>query len=230
MNQQERNYHSLKEWAVAEGVSLFGVADIAPLRQKTVRLSPSLLNAVDSGIALAVRLSDAVLEDIVDRPTQLYLHHYRQANFFLDRIAFGLAQLIQQRGYPALPVPASQIVDWEQQQGHLSHKHVAVEAGLGWIGRNNLLVNPLHGARIRLVTVLTALPLRHDHPREDSCGNCLRCLSLCPAGAIKERQEEFDHHGCFEQLCIFRKRDHIAQHICGICVKACSGKKESASP
>lgn len=229
MSEKEKNYLTLKEWALSQGISLFGAADIAPVRKEAARLSPALMSGFDSAIALAVRLSDAVLEDIDDRPTELYLHHYRQANFFLDRVAFGLALQIEGRGYSALPVPASQIIDWERQRGHLSHKHVAVEAGLGWIGRNNLLVNPVHGARIRLATVLTTLPLQHDHPINGNCGSCRRCMALCPAGAIKERQEDFGHIACYEQLCLFRKRDHIAQHICGVCVKACSGEKGGQS-
>jgi epoxyqueuosine reductase QueG len=172
-----------------------------------------------------VRLSDAVLGEIEDRPTQLYFHHYRQANVFLDRVAFGLAHLIQKMGYHALPIPASQIIDWENQKGHLSHKKVAQEAGLGWMGRNNLLVNPIHGACVRLVTVLTDLPLSHDTPLEEGCGECRRCIVVCPAGAIKERQQDFEHLKCFEQLCLFKKRDHIGQYICGVCVKACKGKE-----
>jgi epoxyqueuosine reductase len=230
MSDKEKNYLTLKEWALSQGASLFGAADITPFRHETLRLSPSLVSTFDSAIALAVRLSDAVLEEIDDRPTELYLHHYRQANFFLDRLAFGLALQIEGRGYSALPVPASQIVDWEHQRGHLSHKRAAVEAGLGWIGRNNLLVNPVHGARIRLVTILTTLPLQHDHPVNGGCGSCRRCLTLCPAGAIKERREDFAHLDCYEQLCLFRKRDHIAQHICGVCVKACSGERGTPSP
>jgi epoxyqueuosine reductase QueG len=47
---------------------------------------------------------------------------------------------------------------------------------------------------------------------------------VCPAGAIKERQEDFEHLECFEQLRLFRKRDHIGQYICGVCVKACRGQ------
>jgi epoxyqueuosine reductase QueG len=229
MSEKEKNYLALKEWALSQGISLFGAADIAPFRNETSRLSPALISTFGSAISLAVRLSDAVLEDIDDRPTELYLHHYRQANFFLDRVALGMALQIERRGYSALPVPASQIIDWERQRGHLSHKRVAVEAGLGWIGRNNLLVNPVHGARIRLATVLTTLPLQHDHPADGGCGSCRRCLALCPAGAIKERQEDFAHIACYEQLCLFRKRDHIAQHICGVCVKACSGEKGGQS-
>ena len=142
----------------------------------------------------------------------------------MDRVAFSLAHFIQGMGCGALPIPASQIVDWEHQKGHLSHKKVAQEAGLGWIGRNNLLVNPTCGARIRLVTVLTDLPLKHDHPVEGGCYECEECLAVCPAGAIKERQEDFEHLECFEQLRLFRKRDHIGQYICGVCVKACRGQ------
>ena len=225
MEEKEVNYHKLKEWVLTQGIALFGVAEIRPFRKDFLELSKKLTEAFESGVSMAVRLSDAVLEEIEDRPTQLYFHHYRQANVFLDRVAFGLAHLIQKMGYHALPIPASQIIDWENQKGHLSHKKVAQEAGLGWMGRNNLLVNPIHGACVRLVTVLTDLSLSHDTPLEEGCGECRRCIVVCPAGAIKERQQDFEHLKCFEQLCLFKKRDHIGQYICGVCVKACKGKE-----
>lgn len=225
MESRNTTYLKIKDWALDQGVSLIGVADIRPFRKDFLNLSSQLVNSFDSGISMAVRLSDAILEEIEDRPTQLYFHHYRQANFFLDRLAFTLQQFIQGMGYNALPIPASQVIDWEKQKGHLSHKKVAYEAGLGWIGRNNLLVNPIHGARSRLVTVLTDLPLAHDRPAEAGCYTCKRCMEVCPAGAIKERQEDFEHLECFEQLRLFRKREHTRQYICGVCVKACSGQR-----
>ncbi len=228
MKSREDNYLNLDNWVLEQGISLFGVADIRPFKGYFLHLLKQSMDSFDSGISLAVRLSDSVLEEIEDGPTQLYFHHYRQANFFLDRVAFCLVHFIQKMGYDALPIPASQIVDWEHQQGHLSHKKVAQKAGLGWIGRNNLLVNPTYGARIRLVTVLTDLPLKQDNPIEGSCYKCEKCLAVCPAGAIKGRQEDFEHIKCFEQLCLFRKRDHIGQHICGVCVKACRGKLKNS--
>lgn len=229
MDNKENTYARIRDWAMEQGISLFGVADIRPFRKDFKYLSEKLINSFDSAISLAVRLSDAILEEIDDKPTQLYFHHYRQANIFLDRVAFSLVQYIQGLGYDALPIPASQIVDWQHQKGHLSHKKVAKEAGLGWMGRNNLLVNPTYGARIRLVTILTYLPLQHDHPIEDDCGECNKCLCACPAGAIKDRQEDFEHITCFEQLRLFKKRDNIGQYICGICVKACRGKLKNSS-
>jgi len=165
---------------------------------------------------------DAVIEDIEDKPTPLYFHHYRQLNFFLDRAAYLVAMFIQDRGFRVLPIPASQTIDWKNQKGHLSHKRIGELAGLGWIGRNNLLVHPEWGARFRLVTVLTNMPLEADRPLEEDCGDCRKCLPVCPVHAIK-RKEDFDHWACYEKLNEFHKLPLIGQHICGICVKACYG-------
>jgi epoxyqueuosine reductase QueG len=115
-------------------------------------------------------------------------------------------------------------VDWKTQKGHLSHKHAAKAAGLGWIGRNNLLVSKRFGSRIRLVTILTDFPLAINSPSLEDCGSCRDCLSVCPAGAIAERQKDFDHLRCYEQLRTFAKTLHFSHNICGICVKACRGK------
>jgi len=102
-------------------------------------------------------------------------------------------------------------------------------AGLGWIGRNNLLVNAKIGARFRLVTILTDIPVEVDESLEADCGVCKKCLSVCPAQAIKEKREDFDHHACFEKLKEFHKLPNIGQYICGICVRACTGLIEKSS-
>ncbi len=224
MKERKQNYERLIGFALDQGLSLFGVADIAGIREE-FSVAKKLREKFDWGISLGKRLLDAALEDIEDRPTPLYFHHYRQLNFFLDRAAFLLSSYIQESGFQALPIPASQIIDWEKQRAHLSHKKVGYLAGLGFIGRNNLLVNPELGARFRLVTVLTDMPLEADKPLEGDCGTCMKCLKPCPAQAIREKKEEFDHKGCFEKLKEFRKMGIVGQHICGICVKACSGVK-----
>jgi len=219
----QKNYLQLKSLCESNGTSIFGVADLKQLRGEIPFLQGEVVSSLDYGISAGFRLSDCIIDQIIDRPTQLYFHHYKQVNYLLDRLALLVTHCIQEEGYNALPVPASQVIDRDRQTGHLSHKKVAVHAGLGWLGRNNLLVTPEYGARVRLVTVLTNMELPTGTPVETGCGQCRDCIEVCPADAIKEKAEDFDHLACFKQLDDFRKTCHIGHHICGVCVKACKG-------
>lgn len=213
----------LRDIAFRSGAVLFGTADIKPLK-KEFHFSDEILKDLDYAISIAVRLSGVILEGIIDAPTKLYYHHYRSINMALDQIALRLTNFLQSKGYKALPIPASQIVDWQKQTAHLSHKKIACLSGIGFLGRNNLVVSPEYGAHIRLVTILTDAPLKTDKPLTLDCGACKRCISVCPAGAIKEKQEDFDHIKCYEKLKEFRDKGIVGQFICGICVKACNSR------
>ena len=225
MTEDKKNYEKLKEFSIDLDFSLFGVADIAEIKHE-FNLPKISVEKFSRGIALGKRLLDAVIEEIKDRPTTLYFHHYRQLNFFLDRGAFLVASKIQDLGFQALPIPASQITDWKKQQSHVSHKKIGCLAGLGWIGRNNLLVNPDIGSRFRLVTILSDMPLETDKPLDQDCGSCRACIDVCPAKAIHEDLTDFDHWLCFDKLKEFRNSGVVGQHICGVCIQACSGFKQ----
>ena len=222
MSEEKKDTEDLRKFALDLDVSLFGVADITGIRDEFL-LDKRTSEKFDRAVALGKRLINAVLEDIQDKPTPLYFHHYRQLNFFLDRAALLLSSRIQELGFEALPIAASQIIDWENQKAHVSHKKVGYLAGFGGIGLNNLLVHPDFGSRFRLVTILTDMPLETGRPLRAGCEECMECLETCPAQAIKESREDFDHMACFEKLKEFRKMGIVGQHICGVCVKACSG-------
>jgi epoxyqueuosine reductase len=223
--EEKDHYGQLREFALREGASLFGVAETSALKDKLYSLSPKTLQGLGRAVSMAFHLSDRVMEDVVDGPTKLYFFHYQRVNMLLDELALKITNLIQDRGWQALPIPASQIVDWEKQRAHLSHKHVAKQAGLGWIGRNNLLVTPQFGSGVRLITVLTNMPLQADEPLPWGCEDCRACISSCPSQSIKEKPEDFDHIGCYHQIKALVKAAGISQNICGLCVKACGGKK-----
>ena len=62
-----------------------------------------------------------------------------------------------------------------------NHKMAATSAGLGWIGKNGLLISTDYGPRLSLATVLTDAPLEPDAPMEHSlCGECMLCMKHCP--------------------------------------------------
>ncbi len=218
-----KNYLNLKKYCRNLGIDLFGVADISGIK-KEFAISKKVLEKLDKAICLGMRLSGAILEDIPDAPTRLYFHHYKTVNAALDQAAFKLTNYIQKKGYLALPIPASQIIDWQKQSAHLSHKKIGYLAGIGWIGRNNLLVNKTLGCQFRLVTILTNMPLKTDKPTKQDCQDCYLCVKICPAGAIKENPLEFNQLKCFEKLKEFQKQRLVDQYVCGICVKVCKGE------
>jgi epoxyqueuosine reductase len=220
--------HALEAYTRDLGFSLFGTADVSGVRSSFL-LPAALKESMPFAVSLGKELVAGVLEDIQDGPTPLYFHHYRQINYFLDRGALLAASWIQGSGFKAVPIAASQVIDWEGQRAHLSHKKIGELAGLGWMGRNNLLVNPTFGSRFRLVTVLTDMPLPPGLPPPGGCGACRMCIEACPAKAIHERREDFGHRECFELLKEFRNRGLVSQYICGLCVKACSGRTAPAS-
>jgi len=221
---EEEAYQKLKQFGIERNAVGFGVTKLSTIRTDDFLLPASTLGKLPFAISTALRISAAILATMKDHPNRLYEHHYRQVNFALDRLALALSEYIHQLGYDAIPVPASQTVDWENQRAHLSHKRVAIAAGLGWLGRNNLVVTPDYGAQVRLVTILTDLPLKTDKPLNRDCGKCYRCLEVCPAHAIAERPQDFDHLACFRLLKEFQHKHYVNQYICGLCVRACPGK------
>lgn len=207
-------------------VDAVGVADLSLYEQEILGLPGLTPGIYTRAICFGLAVSKSVLDTLTDGPTPFYLHHYRQANYRLDMAAYLLSREIEKQGYRALPFPASQLIDWENQKGHISHKRVGEIAGLGWIGRNNLLVHPKYGSQMRYNTVFTDMPLEPTAPQSSfGCGACRECITACPAGAITEERSTFDHHGCFAMLKQFRNQRNVGQYICGLCVKACRGER-----
>lgn len=219
-------YERLKAEAVRLGSDFFGVAATSKLTEYIGQEIAGIAAELPYAVSIAVRIQRAVLDTLVDGPNFIYKAHYRQANNLLDKITFGLGQFIQGINYRALPIPASVITDWRNQRAHISHRHVAREAGIGFLGRHGLVVNPEHGAAIRLASLLTDMPLHADSPLGDNCGDCVACVAACPVEAISiDGLESFNGKACYELLKQFEKRHGIGVMICGLCVKSCRGPK-----
>lgn len=66
----------------------------------------------------------------------------------------------------------------------LLERELAAAAGLGWIGKNTLLLNERLGSFVLLGEIVTTLELAPDEAQTDHCGNCTRCLDACPTAAF----------------------------------------------
>ena len=68
--------------------------------------------------------------------------------------------------------------------GELSDRAVAERAGIGWSGKNTMLITPEFGSFVYLGDMITNLPFEPDEPMEDQCGSCNKCVDVCPTGAL----------------------------------------------
>ena len=108
-------------------------------------------------------------------------------------------------------------------------------SGLGWIGKNSLLINKNQGSFFFLAEIICDLELEYDEPVLNKCGNCSRCIDACPTDAITKAQV-INAKKCISYLTIENK-DNIPEELndsmnnsifgCDICQDVCPWNKNS---
>ncbi|RLD02310.1 MAG: tRNA epoxyqueuosine(34) reductase QueG [Chloroflexi bacterium] len=123
---------------------------------------------------------------------------------------------------------------WYTDTGPVLEKELAMRAGLGWIGKNTILINKEYGSYFFLAEILLGIELIIDPPvTENYCGDCTRCLVTCPTGALREPYT-LDANRCISYLTIEHRgeipeglRSRIGDWIfgCDICQLICPWNK-----
>ena len=206
----------IKEW----GADIVGFADLKEVLSNGLKHLPV-------GISIGVRLSNEIIKGIIEGPTILYAYHYTISNDFLNEIALRTTNYLQSFGFDAIPVPASQ--NTRKTKLIFPHKTTATCAGLGWIGKSNLLIHPKYGPRVRYVTVLTNAEINNFGKTivDSNCKGCKKCVKACPVGAIigvnwkrgMKREDLFIYEKCWEQ--IDKNEKTVGKPVCGICISTC---------
>ncbi len=159
-------------------------------------------------------------------PSIWYRELYRTVNILLDQYTYRLANFLNERGCPSVFAPRDGYADLKallkDPVAFFSHRHAAYLAGLGTFGVNNVLLTPEYGPRVRLGSVFTAAELPPDPlMAEDLCTRCMRCVRMCPARALDERdypQGLTDKSACTAYSAELNRRGISP---CGVCIKVC---------
>ncbi|MBX3746754.1 MAG: tRNA epoxyqueuosine(34) reductase QueG [Verrucomicrobiae bacterium] len=118
---------------------------------------------------------------------------------------------------------------WYVDTGPILERDVAQRAGVGFIGKHTNLIGRRMGNWIFLAEILTTAVIEEDAPERNQCGNCERCLTACPTGAITE-PFRLDARRCISYLTIELKgsipeglRPAVGNRIfgCDDCLAAC---------
>jgi len=235
----------VKQFALDQGMDLVGIASADRLHELTpegYNRPQDILAECNTTIVIALRWPDPLVDGLPELRA-MYSRMMITMNNQLDQTLLRIARFLTKRGFLAMPVQASDPYDLSELRGVLSHKHAAVQAGLGEFGLNNLLLTPQFGPRQRFAQVLTDAKLIPGKPLKlflcrKTIPECnLACIRICPRNSIPNtykkdpaimktvvwRGVNIDKQGCSYYQ--DRGLPHMGRNgytfRCGLCISAC---------
>jgi len=201
----------------------------APLRRDPARIVPGATHAI-------VVTKNYLRPDPPRPPESGRVARYARGRDYhraLRRPLLELAAYVQSLGNREV------VARWFVDAGPVPERELAQRAGLGWIGKNTMLIDPRRGSYTYLASVFTNLPLAADSPfQADRCGTCRRCLDACPTAAFVEPRV-LDSRRCISYLTIENRGpvpDDLAGLVgdwifgCDVCQEVCPWNERFAQP
>ncbi|MGF7186209.1 epoxyqueuosine reductase QueG [Desulfitispora alkaliphila] len=223
----------IKELALQNGVTYFGVADLSKAKQAILSQGGLEIASFPYSISLGIPLTNHIVDQLPRRSERSvalnYSHHGTDViNQRLDIVASVVSGFIQQQGHTVLPIPASKRIDDERICAAFSHKMGASLSGLGWIGKSCLLITPDSGPRVRWASILTDAPIEPTGQlMEEQCGDCSACVDICPMKTFtgkpfheeEPREVRYDAKKCDKYFEKMKAKGQI--DVCGMCLYVC---------
>lgn len=169
---------------------------------------------------------------------QLYVENYSEQKFeqsinsaknIIDEILKDLKTVLN-NNYIDYYIPPTSQTNETELIAPFSFKYAAVNAGLGWIGKNDTLITRQYGPRIRLSSILLDARIKTGTPiTKSSCPqNCNACVNICPSKALKntnwdinkKRSEIIDYHLCNQKRSLYIEK-YGRKNSCGLCMIVC---------
>jgi epoxyqueuosine reductase len=180
------------------GAARVGFANISALRN--MQVGDHQVFEFPSAVSVMVEIPIEAVKCSLTSPSEELRSAYKQCNMKLKKAEEKVVETLKAAGYDARSIDPSERVNKEMLLGPISHKAVARLAGMGWIGKNGLILTEDFGPRLRMGTVLTNMPVTmNPTPQMNECGECTACVDNCPMKVLKG--PEFKDHP--------ESRDHV---------------------
>ena len=157
------------------------LADHAEVRRRLD--TDDVLAGARSVVCVARRYQRAPEDEARDPDTARTIARYARGRDYHNGVRKKLRRLaafLRTLGTPAAPVHARPLCD----DAPVLERVWAARAGLGFVGKNGLVIVPGQGSMVLLGEVVTTLELSPDEPMSERCGSCTRCLEACPTQAF----------------------------------------------
>jgi len=148
-------------------------------RSRPQELEPGTLRVISARMDYLPETSMAV-EQLLEAPSRAIVSRYALGRDYHKLMRKRLQQLARRIEKQAGPFGYRVFVD----SAPVLEKALAEKAGLGWIGKHTNLINQKAGSWFFLGEIYTDLPLPVDSPVREHCGDCTRCIDVCPTRAI----------------------------------------------
>ncbi len=212
----------VKELSREAGADLCGIAPVSRFSGAPEGFRPpDIYPGAKSVAVVAKRLPEGIFLSPNPVPYTFACDTTMQAVFSL---ILDLSVKLEDAGVAAVPVPSEPYVFWDEEKregrGILSLKHAATLAGLGTMGKNTILTNPVFGNRITLGALLVDADLDPDPVLvgDMGCDECGLCIESCPAHAITDAG--VDQKRCRRASSIVTKKGY-SLYTCRACRSVC---------
>jgi epoxyqueuosine reductase QueG len=216
---------SLEAQAKILGVDLFGVTHISNLENHAGLIPKSILNRYTYAVSIGYVIPSSILYN----STKEVYHQFLENSIIptLNRTAIYLSRIIEKKNGKAFPVPAYNFI-YDCDFPFYFHDLVASYAGIGWLGKNNRLVNKLYGSRVQTTTILTDIELEISDVAENLCNDCTICVDSCPEKALSGMPFHPQHNISERQnpeKCIIMYGKNKISETCLKCINTCPYNK-----
>ena len=180
----------IRAYARKKGADLVGITPMERIKKYAVPKGSEAHEALPDAQSVVVMAKGMIPSVLKLIPSRVFDDYRYMTIYQTSMISLDVARLLYDKGYDAIPISSYSPAlfnqkEFQEKLDTVVLRPAAVEAGLGEMGTNGVILTKDYGPRIFLFGVVTNAVLKPDKPfGKELCDNCGKCIEVCPAREI----------------------------------------------